>query len=139
MLKGDRVTYEGKVIGSAGASSFETRADIPLYVASRGDLVLSKAGELADGVMIATQATPDGLRHGLSRVALGAELAGRLADLELFARVDTCISEERGARGGPTDGGAPTGQQLPDRASFTPSGWKCRPNSRRSPRSATAP
>ena len=58
MLKGDRVTYEGKVIGSAGASSFETRADIPLYVASRGDLVLSKAGELADGVMIATQATP---------------------------------------------------------------------------------
>ena len=45
--------------------------------------------------MIATQATPDGLRHGLSRVALGAEQGRRLADLELFARVDTCISEER--------------------------------------------
>jgi 5,10-methylenetetrahydromethanopterin reductase len=97
VLKGDRVTYEGEVIRFRGGQlSFETRADIPIYVASRGDLVLSKAGELADGVMIATQATPAGLRHGLSRVALGAERAGRrLADLELFARVDTCISEER--------------------------------------------
>ncbi len=96
VLKGERVTYEGEVIRFRGGQlSFEARPDIPIYVASRGDLVLSKAGELADGVMVATQATPAGLRHGLSRVALGAERARRrLEDLELFARVDACIAED---------------------------------------------
>ena len=96
VLTGERVTYEGDVVQFHGGKlSFEARADIPIYVASRGDQILAKAGERADGVMIATHATPLGLRSGLARVARGAERAGRqLDDLELFARVDACIAED---------------------------------------------
>ena len=95
LLAGERVTFEGEIVQCRGGQlHFPARKDIPIYVASRGDLVLSTGGELADGVMIATYATPAGVRHGLSRVALGAGRAGRrLEDLELFVRVDTCISD----------------------------------------------
>ncbi|MDR7485052.1 MAG: LLM class flavin-dependent oxidoreductase [Armatimonadota bacterium] len=96
LLTGDRVTFEGQVITFRGGKlSFPARANLPIYVASRGDLVLSAAGELADGVMIATYATPEGIRHGLSRVRRGTIRAGRrLEDLALFARVDACISDD---------------------------------------------
>lgn len=96
LLGGGRVTLEGEVIRFHGGQlSFPTRSNIPIYVASRGDLVLSKGGEVADGVMIATYATPIGIRHGLSRVASGAKRAGRrLEDLELFVRVDCTIAED---------------------------------------------
>ena len=59
LLAGERVTFEGQVIRFIdGQLDFAARADLPVYVASRGDLVLSMAGEVADGVMIATYATP---------------------------------------------------------------------------------
>jgi 5,10-methylenetetrahydromethanopterin reductase len=96
VLQGNRVTFEGEIIRFHGGKlAFPTRKDIPIYVASRGNLVLTKGGELADGVMIATHATPAGVRHGMSRVALGAQRAGRrLEDLKLFVRVDSCISDD---------------------------------------------
>lgn len=96
LLNNEQVVHDGEVIKFInGKLSFEARSTIPIYVASRGDHVLAKAGELADGVMIATHATPAGLRHGLSRVEVGAKRAGRsVSDLELFARVDGCIADE---------------------------------------------
>jgi 5,10-methylenetetrahydromethanopterin reductase len=96
LLAGERVTLVGDVIQFRGGRlAFAARADIPIYVASRGDLVLGTAGELADGVMIATYATPVGVRHALERVARGASRAGRrLEDLELFVRVDSCVSDD---------------------------------------------
>jgi 5,10-methylenetetrahydromethanopterin reductase len=102
LLNGEHVDYDGEVLKFLGGAklSFEARHDIPIYVASRGDRVLATAGAVADGVMVATHATPAGLKHGLSRVAIGAKRAGRrVEDLELFARVDGCISEDpRAAR-----------------------------------------
>lgn len=96
MLRGERVTYQGDVVRLYGGKlDFEPVSKIPIYVASRGNLVLAKAGELADGVMMATQATAAGLRHSLSQVAVGVERAGRrLEELELFTRVDCCISDD---------------------------------------------
>ncbi len=95
LLQGEHVTHEGEVVRLRGGQlHFPARTDIPIYVASRGDLVLSMAGAVADGVMIATFATPRGFKHGLARVRLGAERARRrLEQLELFARVDTCIAD----------------------------------------------
>lgn len=97
LLQGETVDFEGDVISFTGGSlSFETRSDIPVFVASRGDLTLKMAGEVADGVMIATYATPQGLQHGLNRVKLGADEANRdVHDLELLTRVDVCIHEDR--------------------------------------------
>lgn len=96
LLRGGLVDYDGELVHFRGGRlAFEPRGDIPIYVASRGDLVLSRAAEVADGVMIATYATPEGIQHGLERVARGARRAGRRTeDLDLFARVDTCITED---------------------------------------------
>jgi 5,10-methylenetetrahydromethanopterin reductase len=96
LLRGEEVDFRGEIISFRGGKlAFTPRADIPMYIASRGDLVLSTAGAVADGVMVATYATPDGLRHALDRVRRGAQRAGRdLADLEMFARVDTCVADD---------------------------------------------
>jgi 5,10-methylenetetrahydromethanopterin reductase len=94
---GKTVDFDGQVIHFRhGRLNFEARPDIPIYVASRGDLVLRSAGEVADGVMIATYAEPRGIQHALDRVAEGASRSGRaLSDLVLISRVDACISEDR--------------------------------------------
>lgn len=102
LLRGERVTLDGEVVRFRdGKLSFPARADLPIYVASRGNLVLSMAGEVADGVMIATYAEPAGVRHALSRIELGARKVGRSRkDLRVISRVDAWISDEdpRGAR-----------------------------------------
>lgn len=99
LWRGERVDFEGEVIACRGARlNFRARPDIPVIIASRGDLVLRTAGEVADGVMIATYAEPVGVRHALSRVAEGARRAGRdLSALTLISRVDACVSEDRQA------------------------------------------
>jgi 5,10-methylenetetrahydromethanopterin reductase len=95
LLRGERVTLEGEVVRfSNGKLSFPSRADLPIYVASRGNLVLSMAGEAADGVMIATYAEPAGVRHALSRIELGARKAARrVQDLRVISRVDAWIDD----------------------------------------------
>jgi 5,10-methylenetetrahydromethanopterin reductase len=95
LLRGERVTLEGEVVTfRQGKLSFPSRGDLPIYVASRGNLVLSMAGEVADGVMIATYAEPAGVRHALSRVEHGAHKAGRrLQDVRLISRVDAWIDD----------------------------------------------
>jgi 5,10-methylenetetrahydromethanopterin reductase len=97
LLHGERVNFEGEIVRFLGGRlSFEPRRDIPIYVASRGDLVLEMAGKFADGAMIATYSKPRGIQHGLERIRLGAEEAGRtLDDLEVLSRVDVCIHEDR--------------------------------------------
>jgi 5,10-methylenetetrahydromethanopterin reductase len=96
LLRGDGSPFEGEVVHFGGGElHFPARPDLPIYVASRGNLVLSIAGEHADGVMIATFATPRGVEHGMERVARGAARAGRtLQQHELFVRVDTCLADD---------------------------------------------
>ncbi|MFO7323115.1 MAG: LLM class flavin-dependent oxidoreductase [Chloroflexota bacterium] len=97
LLAGETVDFQGEVIRfHNGRLNFKTRADIPIVVASRGDLVLQVGGEVADGVMIATYAEPVGIRHALSMIEKGAAKAGRsLSDLTIISRVDACISKDR--------------------------------------------
>jgi 5,10-methylenetetrahydromethanopterin reductase len=97
LLAGQRVTFEGQVIRfTNGQLDFPARADLPIYVASRGDLVLSMAGEVADGVMIATYATPAGVQYALSRIDLGLRKSGRTrGQVRLISRVDAWIDHDR--------------------------------------------
>jgi len=99
LLRGETVDMQGEVIQfNHGRLNFTPRPDIPIYVATRGDLVLQTAGEVADGVMIATYAEPVGIKHALSMVEKGAKRAGRsLSDLRIISRVDACISKDRRA------------------------------------------
>lgn len=97
LLRGEYVDYEGEIISfQGGRLSFQPSPNIPIYVASRGDMTLKMGGELADGVMIATYATPAGLQHGLSRVYAGADRVGRdKQQIEILTRVDVCIHPDR--------------------------------------------
>lgn len=100
LWRGETVDMQGEVISIHGGRLNVTpaRPHIPVVVASRGNLVLQMAGEVADGVMIATYAEPQGLTHALNMVRKGAQKAGRaIEDLMLISRVDACISQDRRA------------------------------------------
>lgn len=94
LLRGETVSFDGEIFTTRGARlQFPVRRDLPVWVATRGDRIFELAGRVADGVMIATYATPAGVRHALRLIEQGARAAGRsLADLALTARLDTSIA-----------------------------------------------
>jgi 5,10-methylenetetrahydromethanopterin reductase len=97
---GETVDFQGQVVQCHGGrlNCLPERPHIPIVVASRGHHVLQVGGEMADGVMIATYAEPEGIRHALARIEAGARRAGRrLDDIILISRVDACIAEDRRA------------------------------------------
>ena len=96
---GETVNYEGEVLSCRnGVLNFHARADIPITIATRGNLVLQTAGAVADAVMVATYAEPVGIQHALSMVERGARKAGRsMEDITIISRVDACISQDRRA------------------------------------------
>ncbi|MFQ5850215.1 MAG: LLM class flavin-dependent oxidoreductase [Candidatus Binatia bacterium] len=97
MWRGETVTLKGKVIRIYGGRiNFSARQDIPIFIATRGGAVLRMAGEVADGVMIATMATPEGVSGAWNLVVEGTEKASRSpADLEVMSRVDCCVDPDQ--------------------------------------------
>lgn len=101
MLRGERAELIGEHVKfSGGKLAFQPlRPDLPIYVASRGNRVLEMAGEVADGVMIATYATPPGVRHALARIDAGLAKSGRTRqDVKLINRIDAWIDDARPER-----------------------------------------
>ncbi len=96
---GKTVNFEGEVLQCRnGRLNIPSERSIPVIVASRGNKVLEVAGEIADGVMVATYAEPLGISHALSMVEKGARRAGRsLKDLKIISRVDACVCPDRRA------------------------------------------
>ena len=97
LLAGETVNFQGQVIQCTNARlNVPARADIPIVEATRGELVFKVGGEVGDGVMISTYAEPVGMNVALNEIKKGTDLSGRkLSDLNLIARVDACISENR--------------------------------------------
>lgn len=92
MLAGEAVMFDGEMFAVDGAQiAFETRPDVPIWVASRGNRMLQMAGQCADGVMIATYATPTGIRAALNHVGRSPEL------FPVTVRVDVSIDEDANA------------------------------------------
>lgn len=78
LLTGERVDYVGQTVRLRGARlDFQSRHPIPLFFAGRGPRVLEAAGATADGVIIGSLTTRDGLRFALDQVRRGAAQAGR--------------------------------------------------------------
>jgi 5,10-methylenetetrahydromethanopterin reductase len=101
LLRGERINHRGEVfIAEDVWLHLPSRGELPIVLASRGDRVLRMAGEIADGVMIATYATPEGLRHGRDMVRAGLLNVGRLeSDIRWLTRVDVALDEDpRAAR-----------------------------------------
>lgn len=68
---------------------------VPLWIASRGRRTLQMAGGIADGVIVASQGTQQGLAASLERVRRGAVAAGRAPEsVRTMARVDTCVHSD---------------------------------------------
>jgi 5,10-methylenetetrahydromethanopterin reductase len=97
LLAGEEVTFEGELIQAHAARlQFNPNHQVPLWVATRGDLTLESSGEYADAVMIATNASPLGFAEAIRLVEKGARRAGRSTqEMRLMARVDTCIHPGR--------------------------------------------
>jgi 5,10-methylenetetrahydromethanopterin reductase len=97
MVAGESVTLEGKVVTARDAHlHFLPPQPLPIWIATRGDHALKSAGAVADGVMVATYATEQGLGAALELVAAGAREADRQVDeIRIMSRVDTCVHPDR--------------------------------------------
>lgn len=97
MWAGEPATVEGKVVSvRSGVLGFKARPDIRIAIATRGPAMFRLAGRVADGAMIATMATPEGVRIAWDFVRQGAQQAGRDPDhIEVISRVDTCVDRDR--------------------------------------------
>ena len=84
---GERVTLDGEVIKfSNGALDAKPTAVPQVYIASRGPMILKLAGNIADGAMIGSFATPTGIAYAKSHIEKGLAAAGRgWADLPLIS------------------------------------------------------
>lgn len=96
MWSGKPAVVEGRVVQvKDGVLGFKARPDIPIVIATRGPAVLRLAGEIADGVMIATMATPTGVGAATDFIKQGIQKSGRNAgDVDIISRVDTCVDRD---------------------------------------------
>ncbi len=96
MLAGDQVTLHGQVAYiDNGFLGFQARPDIPIFIGSRGDRILQLSGRVADGVLIGTYASREGIEHGINMVKKGLEQSGRsIRDIKIYSRVDCCVLDD---------------------------------------------
>ena len=97
MWAGKPATVDGRVVSvRSGVLGFKARSDIRIVIATRGPAMFRLAGRVADGAMIATMATPEGVGIAWDAVRKGAKQAGRDPDdIEIISRVDTCVDRDR--------------------------------------------
>ncbi len=96
LLRGEEVTFQGKVISLAGGRLQFTpvRAEIPIYFATQGVRITELAGEVADGVMIANTAMPSAVDFYLDCVKRGTEKSRRpLQQVDVVLRFEMCIAD----------------------------------------------
>lgn len=81
LLAGDTVTWDSPdLVMHEVKLEFPTRADLPIYVASRAPLMLAVGGEVADGVIAEALFTPGSIHYFKGRVQQGASAVGRDGD-----------------------------------------------------------
>jgi 5,10-methylenetetrahydromethanopterin reductase len=98
LLSGEVVNHDGKLYKLTDAQlKFAARPNIPIIYASRSPRNLELAGEIADGVLLATYTSYDHLKFAIERVRAGATRAGRrFEDVKLISWVYTSISDDDG-------------------------------------------
>ena len=75
---GERITLDGQVVKFRdGALDWKPSEVPPLYIASRGPQILKLAGEIADGTLIGSFATPSGIEYAKQHIGKGLATAGR--------------------------------------------------------------
>lgn len=75
---GERVSLDGEIVKFvAGKLDFDPQATPEVYIASRSPLILGLGGEIADGVLIGSFATPPGINYAKGHIEKGLKRAGR--------------------------------------------------------------
>lgn len=99
LLAGEKVSYESPTLTLKDVQlSFPPQRGVPIYLASRGRLSLRNAGELADGVILQSMPSPQGLAYGIGLVREGAQRAGRsLQELDRLCWQVVRLTEDRAA------------------------------------------
>jgi 5,10-methylenetetrahydromethanopterin reductase len=76
---GEEFAFEGQVVSWRGGQlDFEVRDSIPIVIVGRSPLLLELAGEVADGSIIATGVSREGIAWARERVEMGERKSGRL-------------------------------------------------------------
>jgi 5,10-methylenetetrahydromethanopterin reductase len=99
-LKGEQVNFNGETIEIKNANiDFDTKT-LPIYIAARGPKLLQLAGEVADGVIIGSLASKNGLEYAYENIKKGLEKSGRqLKDIKIVFWGYTAITDnEKEAR-----------------------------------------
>ena len=78
LLRGETVFYEGLAFSAKSVKlDYAVRADLPIFMAGRGDLTLRLAGEAADGLLVSNMCSLGFAARAASRVQASAQAAGR--------------------------------------------------------------
>ncbi len=81
LLKGDMLHHRSEYFIADGIElEMNPHPNIPVYIATRGPLIMQLAGELADTVVIGALISEAGVRYAMDNIAIGAERAGRSID-----------------------------------------------------------
>ena len=97
MLKGEEVTYTGKVF-SAHRAKLEyhpLRPDMPLLMAARGEQALALCGAIADGLMISNMCPPGFTRQAVEVIRKSALAAHRPEPGEVVQYVPCAVRSDR--------------------------------------------
>jgi len=96
ILGGRSSSFHGRFFGLRNARlEFKPNRKIPIYLAGRGRGTLAVAGEIADGVMFSSLATPRAVKYAINAIAEGAKSAGRdLSSVEKALFVRVCMSKD---------------------------------------------
>ncbi|HEU5300159.1 MAG TPA: LLM class flavin-dependent oxidoreductase [bacterium] len=76
LLREGTAEAAGEVFTFRGKLDFQAQS-VPVFIAGRGPKVLELAGEIGDGVILGSLASPGGLAYAEARLAAGAARAGR--------------------------------------------------------------
>jgi 5,10-methylenetetrahydromethanopterin reductase len=78
LLAGETVDWESPELTVKSVMlEFPTRAEVPIYIASRSPLMLSVGGQVADGIIAEALFTTGGIQYGREQIQKGAGEAGR--------------------------------------------------------------
>jgi 5,10-methylenetetrahydromethanopterin reductase len=78
LLRGDEVTYAGSVFNVQRVKlDYRARADIPIFMAARGDNAVKVCGEIADGMIVSNMCTAGFVAGAVRSLHESAQAAGR--------------------------------------------------------------
>jgi 5,10-methylenetetrahydromethanopterin reductase len=96
MLRGEIVNYTGKSFSAEGVKlDYPTRADIPIFVAGRGDLTLKLSGERAEGLLISNMCSMEFAGRAATQVARSRSAAGRDGVARIVQYMPCAVRKDR--------------------------------------------